>query len=183
MLDPVSTQGTGMDFTDNLELPYIMPSQAQKHVTHNEAIGILDALVQLAVVTRGLALPPASPANGSCFIVGSGASEAWSGQDNSIAHRLDGAWSFYPPRQGHLCHVADEDQFVYWDGSDWARLGAIEDLQNLGLLGVGTTADAANPFAAKLNSALWTARQVGEGGDGDLRLALNKESTGDTCRC
>ncbi len=180
MLDAVSTQGMGMDFTDNLELPYIMPSQAQKHVTHNEAIGILDALVQLAVVTRGLALPPASPANGSCFIVGSDASEAWSGQDNSIAHRLDGAWSFYPPRPGYLCHVADEDQFVYWDGSDWARLCAIEELQNLGLLGVGTTADAANPFAAKLNKALWTARQVGEGGDGDLRLTLNKESTADT---
>lgn len=26
-----------MDETPNLKLPYILPSQAQKHVTHNEA--------------------------------------------------------------------------------------------------------------------------------------------------
>ena len=103
-----------MDFSDNLELPYIMPSQAQKHVTHNEAIGMLDALVQLAVVTRQLAAPPSSPGNGECYIVAAGASGAWSGHDNAIAHRLDGAWSFYPPRAGFLCHVADEVRFVFW---------------------------------------------------------------------
>jgi hypothetical protein len=34
--------------TPNLTLPYIMPSQAQKHVTHHEAIRALDALVQIA---------------------------------------------------------------------------------------------------------------------------------------
>lgn len=34
-----------MDQTSHLKLPYIAPSQAQKHVTHNEAIGALDALV------------------------------------------------------------------------------------------------------------------------------------------
>jgi hypothetical protein len=33
-------------------------------------------------------------------------------------------------------------------------------LQNLSLLGVGTTADAGNPFAAKLNATLWTAKTV-----------------------
>ena len=27
-----------MEQTANLQLPYIMPSQAQKHVTHNEAV-------------------------------------------------------------------------------------------------------------------------------------------------
>src|SRR6188768_4538711 len=90
ILGPVSTQGTGMDFSDNLELPYIMPSQAQKHVTHNEAIGMLDALVQLAVASRQLAAPPASPDNGERFIVAVGASGAWSGHANAIAHHLDG---------------------------------------------------------------------------------------------
>lgn len=32
-----------MDSSPNLQLPYIMPSQAQKHVTHNEALRTLDA--------------------------------------------------------------------------------------------------------------------------------------------
>ncbi len=43
-----------MEQSANLQLPYIMPSQAQKHVTHNEAIRTLDALVQLAVLDRDL---------------------------------------------------------------------------------------------------------------------------------
>jgi hypothetical protein len=58
--------------------------------------------------------------------------------------------------------------------------GAVEELQNIALLGVGTQADAANPFAAKLNKALWTAKSIAEGGDGDLRYTLNKESTADS---
>jgi hypothetical protein len=34
-----------MDQTENLKIPYILPSQAQKHVTHNEAIKAIDAIV------------------------------------------------------------------------------------------------------------------------------------------
>jgi len=51
-------------------------------------------------------------------------------------------------------------------------------LQGVSRLGLGTDADATNPFAAKLNKALWTARYAGEGGDGDLRYTLNKEASG-----
>lgn len=31
----------------HLNLPYIQPAQAQKHVTHNEAIELLDLIVHL----------------------------------------------------------------------------------------------------------------------------------------
>ena len=34
-----------MDQTSRLALPYLLPNQAQKHVTHNEALRRLDALV------------------------------------------------------------------------------------------------------------------------------------------
>ena len=53
-----------MDDTPNLGLPYIMAAQSQKHVTHNEAIRVLDAMVQLAVLDRDLSAPPVSPAEG-----------------------------------------------------------------------------------------------------------------------
>ena len=49
------------DITTHLLLPYILASQAQKHVTHNEALRLLDAMVQLSVLDRDLAAPPASP--------------------------------------------------------------------------------------------------------------------------
>ena len=44
-----------------LSLPYILPSQAQKHVTHNEALRLLDVMVQLAVEAFDAQVPPASP--------------------------------------------------------------------------------------------------------------------------
>ena len=159
-----------------------MPSQAQKHVTHNEAIGMLDALVQMAIVRRDLAAPPSLPADGARYIVAAGASGAWSGHDAAIAHWLDGGWSSIAPRTGFLCHVAEENRFVFWSGSAWADLAevVIGALQNLELIGIGTEADAANPFAAKVNKALWTAKAVAEGGDGDLRYTLNKEAAADT---
>ena len=59
-----------MDDTANLKLPFIMAAQAQKHVTHNEALRILDAVVQLSVINRDLATPPASPTNGQRYIIG-----------------------------------------------------------------------------------------------------------------
>ena len=63
-----------------------------------------------------------------------------------------------------------------------ARAGSArrpDALQNLALLGLGTTADASNPFSAKLNAALWTAKTVAEGGTGDLFYTMNKEAAGD----
>ena len=168
-----------METTDNLALPYIMPSQAQKHVTHNEALGMLDALVQLAVADRDLASPPVAPAGGERYIVAGGATGDWADHDGAIAHWVDGGWTFHAPRPGFVCHVVDEDAFIYFDGAGWTALGAaLAVLQNLSRFGLGTMADAANPFAAKLNKALWTALTTGEGGDGDLRYTLNKEAAG-----
>ncbi|HEX2147369.1 MAG TPA: DUF2793 domain-containing protein, partial [Pseudorhizobium sp.] len=55
--------------TPNLSLPFILPSQAQKHVTHNEALLTLDALVHLTLAAE-LSTPPASCEDGTAFAVG-----------------------------------------------------------------------------------------------------------------
>ena len=49
------------DITTQLLLPYILAAQAQKHVTHNEALRLLDAMVQLSVLDRNRTAPPSSP--------------------------------------------------------------------------------------------------------------------------
>jgi hypothetical protein len=171
-----------MTLTPNLALPYLDAAQAQKHVTHNEALRLLDALVMLAVADRDLTAPPASPADGVRYIVATGATGAWAGQAGKIAARQDGAWTFIAPRAGHLAYVADETVLVVFDGAAWqaAGGGAVSALDNLTRLGVGTSADTANPFAAKLNNALWTARAASEGGDGTLRYKMNKETAAAT---
>lgn len=170
-----------MDTTANLSLPYIMPAQAQKHVTHNEAMTMLDALVQLSVVDRDLADAPASPAEGARYIVASGATGIWLGFQDKIALFQDGGWVYLEPNPGWLAWVIDEAVLICWTGSAWENLtSAVTSLQNLALLGVGTTADGTNPFSAKLNKALWAAMTVAEGGDGDLRYTMNKEDASKT---
>ena len=172
-----------MTDTVNLRLPCIEGSQAQKHVTHNDALHILDTLVQLAVLDRDLTAPPGSLAEGQRWIVKATATGAWSGHDHAIAAWQDGVWQFSPPQTGWLAYVIDEGALVAWNGGAW--VAAIEALtpsalNNMTLLGVGTTADASNPLSAKLNNSLFVAKTVAEGGDGNLRYKLSKESAAKT---
>ena len=168
-----------MENTANLLLPYIMPSQAQKHVTHNEALRMLDAVVQLAVLDRDLIAPPAAPADGDRYLVGAGATGEWAGRDDHIAAWQDGGWTFFEPRPGWLCFVADENVLLLRTDSYWQSVTSVPTtFQDLSLLGIGTVADGENPFAAKLNKALWTARATDEDGSGDLRYTLNKQGAG-----
>jgi hypothetical protein len=170
-----------MDHTPRLGLPYLLANQAQKHVTLNESLSRLDALAQIGVLSRELEAPPEDPAEGEGWIVPADASGAWAGEEGGIAVWQDGAWAVYPPQPGWLAYVLDEAALVVWSGAAWlAAVSPPAQLQNLTRLGLGTEADAENPFAAKLNKALWTARYDGEGGDGDLRYTLNKEAPGNT---
>lgn len=168
-----------MTETIHLGLPFIEGSQAQKHVTHNEALRALDALVMLAVLDRDLASPPLGPADGDRYIVKAPGSGGFAGKDHQIAVCDGGVWTFHAPRPGWTCYVADEAALVVYDGSAW-QIATGSVLQNLTRLGIGTTADATNPLAAKLNNALFAARTVAEGGDGHLRYKLSKESAGKT---
>lgn len=161
--------------TPNLALPYIATAQAQKHVTHNAALDRLDGLVQLSVKDRDLTAPPATPAEGVRYIVAAGATGAWAGWDGDVALFSGGTWVRLAPQTGWRVWIEDEGVLLVFDGTTW--IGVTPDaLQNLTRLGLGTTADAANPFSARLNGALWTALTAAEGGNGDLRLTLNKEN-------
>lgn len=166
------------DQTARLGLPYLAAGQMQKHVTLNEALTRLDALVQTAVVSRTLSSQPAGPPDGALYILPPGAAGAvWAGTPEGALIRAEaGGWSLVEAPDGLVVLVADAGEVIVRDGGAWVSLGArLDGLQNLTRLGFGTTADAGNPFAARLNKALWTALEAGAGGDGDLRLTLNKE--------
>lgn len=170
-----------MTQTTHLALPFLDAAQAQKHVTHNEALALIDALTQLSISARNVTAPPATPAEGDRLLIGAGATGAFAGKSDQIATFLAGGWSFLAPQAGWRAYVEAEQLLLLHDGAAWIDCGlSLRQLQNLSLLGVGTAADATNPFSAKLNNALWTAKSVGEGGSGDLRFALNKESAAKT---
>ena len=156
--------------TTNLALPYLDAAQSQKHVTHNDALRALDAVVMLAVLDRDLATPPGSPADGARYLVAASPTGAWAGQAGKIAAWQDGAWVFYTAKEGWLCYVADEDVLLVYGGSSWTGPSA----QNVALLGVNTTADATNKLAVASAAALFT--NVGNG----VQVKLNKAASGDT---
>jgi hypothetical protein len=170
-----------MTNTTHLALPLLEAAQAQKHVTHNESIAMLDALTHLSVAARNVNAPPSSPVEGDRVLVGASPTGAFTGKSGQVAVFLAGGWTFFSPRAGWRAYVAAETLLLVYDGAAWIDLGlTLDELQNLTRLGVGATADAANPFAAKINAALFTAKTVAEGGSGDLRVALNKESASKT---
>ena len=164
-----------MDQTPNLELPYIMAAQAQKHVTHNEAIRALDAVVHLAVIDRNQNTPPASPANGDRYIVAPSPFGDWTDQAHNIAAFQDGAWSFYKPQIGWTTWVADETLQLVWDGSAWApTAGSSASVNPTPLVGVNATADTTNRFALSSEASLFN--HVGAG----HQVKINKNAASDT---
>jgi hypothetical protein len=169
-----------MTDTPNLGLPYIDGSQAQKHVTHNEALRILDAAIQIGVLDMTLAAPPTSPGEGERHVVASGATGAWAGQDDTIVTWQDGAWAFLVPKTGwRIWSVADNGLFVF-DGATWQSAGGAAVLDNVAHLGVNTAASSPNLLSVKSNAALFTAIDAAGGGTGDMRLQVSKESSANT---
>jgi hypothetical protein len=170
------------DATPRLSLPYLAAAQAQKHVTLNEALGLLDGLVQTAVESRTVAAEPASPADGAVYILPQGhTGPEWSLHPVDALVRFEsGGWTRLAAGAGCLAWIKDEAALVALGPVGWTPLGSLLGaVQNLQRLGLGAVADAANPLSVRLNKALFAAKPAAEGGDGDLRFTLNKETPAD----
>lgn len=163
-----------MPASPNLSLPYIQPSQAQKHVTHNEGMRVLDALAQLSVVSASTQSPPAVPTSGMRYVVPDGATEAWTGHSRDVAMFEESEWVFLSARTGWVAWVQDANELIVFDGSDWIKAVNAPDFQNLAQVGIGTTANAGNPLAVAGPSTLLT-----HGGAGH-QLKVNKSAQADT---
>lgn len=108
-----------MSESAHLRLPYLEAAQAQKHVTMNESLARLDALVSLSALSRSLATPPASPAEGDRYVVASSATGAWSGSDGHIAVFLNGGWEIISPAAGWRAWIVDEGRDIYFESGLW----------------------------------------------------------------
>ena len=169
-----------MTDTTRLGLPCIDAAQAQKHVTHNEALALLDAIVHLALAGLAVTAPPASAVSGQCFLIGAAPTGAFAGHAGQIAALDDSGWRFLTPRAGWRAHVLGDGRLATFDGAQWIySLAYTGPPDTLPRLGIGTSADASNAFALRADNALFTARDPSEGG-GDLRLKLNTAAAGRT---
>jgi len=117
-----------MSNSTHLQLPFLAAAQAQKHVSVNEALLVLDAIVQLGVIDRDLTQPPASPAEGDRYIVGASATGAWATYDSQVASYTDGVWQFYQPRSGWIAWIEDEEKRYIFNNATWQEPGFASSL-------------------------------------------------------
>jgi Protein of unknown function (DUF2793) len=166
-----------MSRTPNLDLPFILASQADKHVSFNEAVNKLDDLIQLSVESRTLATPPPSPVEGVKYIVPAGASNVWSGQGGKIAAYKDSGWLFYTAQEGWQAWVKSEGRIARFSNSGWGLVPLVETVNPISLVGVNTIADTINKLAVKSDAVLLSHDPAGSG---DMRLKINKSQASGT---
>jgi len=161
------------DTSPLLALPYIQAGQAQKHVTHNEALQRLDILVQLRVRGFDALTPPAVPVDGEIHALGATPTAAWAGQGLSLAAWINSAWMFVPLQTGWIAFGLDSGTLRIWNGTAW-QMPDIGDLNNLAGLGVGTTADGTNRLAVQSPATLFNHDGAGH------QMKINKAGMADT---
>jgi len=164
------------DISPRLELPLLQPAQAQKHVTHNEALRILDIFVQLTVEAFDATDPPASPVEGPVFAVGAGGTGDWFGATGLLATYVDGAWQFHAPTAGWIAAHAATSEVRVFTGSVWSAVtgGGAASTQNLAGVGVNTTSDLTNRLSVVAPATLLSH----EGGGHQVKI--NKAGVTDT---
>ncbi len=160
------------DATPILSLPLILPAQAQKHVTHNEALLLLDVLAQLVVLDRTRTAPPVSPVEGDVHIVAASPTGDWAGQAGRLATWWQGGWTFLAPRDGWRAWDLALDEEVVFDGGQW--LNAAARPLRVSRLGVNADADATNRLAVNAPATLLNHAGAGH------QVKLNKAAPADT---
>lgn len=160
------------DTTPLLSLPLLIPSQAQKHVTHNEALRTLDAVVQLSVKGRSSVTPPAAPEVGDRHIVPAGGTGAWAGSDGRVAQWGGESWIFHIPGAGWRAWIEEEEADCVWSGSAWT--GMADRTLTVAALGVNAAADPTNRISVSSDASLFNHAGAGH------QLKINKASAGAT---
>ena len=119
-----------MGTTPDFGLPELSESQSNSHLTHNQAILLIQALLN-GVIDKDLTAPPVSPTEGDAYLLAGGVpSGAWFGYENHVAVFYNNAWRFVPGvndaatpivmgvrQEGMSVYVRDEQSLYRWTGS------------------------------------------------------------------
>ncbi|WP_017931911.1 DUF2793 domain-containing protein [Robiginitomaculum antarcticum] len=161
--------------TEKFQLPYMAPSQASKHITHNEALQRLDTGLYLAVSDFATTQIPIEPDDGLAIIIGETPDPHLTQRAGQIAVFQDGTWVWFTPAPGWVIWSLSEARLRVFDGLNWVfgDHGA-PVLDELPQLGLNATASEAQRLAISSETTLFNH-------DGtDHRLNINRATAGDT---
>ncbi len=156
--------------TTRLSLPLLAAGQAQKHVTHNDALILLDALIQLSVVDQNRTTPPTQPSTGDRHLIAASATGAWAGRSGTIACWLEGGWEYLVPQVGWRVWVQSEQATLVYDTAAWRDI----KVRAADQFGIGATPDATNRLAVSSPASLFNHAGSGH------QLKINKNATSGT---
>ncbi len=108
-----------MSMTTQFGLPLLAAAQAQKHVTVNEALAVLDAMAQIRLVSVTSTTPPLTATEGAAYFVPVGAVNAWDTHAGNIAVFANGGWVFVSPKLGWRAWIEDQALEAMFDGAGW----------------------------------------------------------------
>jgi hypothetical protein len=106
--------------TPRHSLPELFVGQAQKEITHNEALARIDALLHPEIQAVLTAPPPIllEADNGKCWIIADSANGVWAGKVGQIARWSAGSWRYMVPVDGmSVWHVTGNNRLFYIGGN------------------------------------------------------------------
>jgi len=136
-------------------LTYQAAGSRQTDALQNAELNYYGAWLNCVVISVGDTAPPGSPSNGDCYIVGAGATAAWSGHADELAVYRDG-WQFFPPK--YEVTIRNQD-----DASDWIFEGSGGWAVKAGGGGIPEAPIDGQQYARK--DAGWVVVTGGGGGD------------------
>lgn len=115
MPDPVTFTSASARYL----IPYLFSGQTQKELFVNEAHALVDTLLHPAIAGTADA-PPATPADGECWLVGEAPTGPWADHAGALAAFQAGAWTYTAPRDGlSALEIPTGQRIVYRGG--WQR--------------------------------------------------------------
>lgn len=98
----------------------------------NEDLLFIDTMIAPIVQSMSFSTPPADAVEGYAYLVPDNPSGPWAGQGGTLAVLIEGAWTFYTPKEGWRVRVKSISDFVWYDGSTWLTESGGQDPQNPG---------------------------------------------------
>lgn len=107
-----------MTTTTNLQLLLLQYNQAQKELVVNEALMMIDALLNNSVIEIGVDLPPLQPNLGDSYIIGKSPINQWQDKSDYFCFYYNG-WRYLKPKAGLQFWVQSKKALYLFDGEGW----------------------------------------------------------------
>jgi len=114
MPDPIAFSSSAPRFA----LPLLFVGQSQKELTFNEAILLVDFLLQPVIESTTTAVPSA-PTPGQCWIISAGATGIFAGKADQVAAWAEGGWRYIAPREGMRVYDRARTGHRIYQGGAW----------------------------------------------------------------